>query len=449
MFNTSVSILRRNIVSLINYFGLIKSFFFIFFKITFFTFFISVIIISCKKDTDVGLTTQPPGDKINTVFTDTLSIEAYTVKDDSSNSLGSSHENYGLLGNYNDPIFGQTSSSIIAQFLPTKTNINFGDSASIVSLNLYLDYTGYYGDLTKDQYINIYKLSKAISKDSTYYSSRQVSSFYNENDFVGNTFLSLINTNSNQLKVNLLKYLGDSILNRKTIASDSIFLTILNGLCITSDTSIVGGGIAYFNLTSGKSKLVLTYKKNNSSLSDSCEFVIKSNSSRFNLYTHNYSNSNFNTQINTSNPVEDSVFYIQPMSGVRGLIKMPTADKLDLKNNIAVVKATLIIPIEKNDLSNAIYPKPLKLMLFARQENNKYIKPVDFDLGEAFDGNFYSTESVYKFNISLHMQKIIDGSIPNLGFYLVSNDIGSCNRVVLTSGIHSNRLKLQISYTKF
>lgn len=446
MSKLSVLILKRINFLPIRNFALAKANIFLFFKHICVLFLITVFIFSCKKDTDIGLTTQPSGDKINTIFTDTLAIEAYTIKDDSA---ASQNEAYGLLGNYIDPEFGICSASFLAQVLPKTTSVKFDSTAEFVSLKLYLDYAGNYGDSTTSQFVKVYNLSKAINKDSSYYSINKASDYYNENDVIGIKVISPTQLTSNTLEIDLSSSIGNAILSLDSITSNTQLLSVLQGLCITTDTTVVGGSIMYFNLTSGNSKMVLKYKKTPTSATDSCEFTINQNSARFNLYTHNYTNTDFYNQINTSNQVQDSVFYLQPMAGVRGLIKMPSADKLSLKKNVAIIKATLIIPVEKNDLTSSTYSVPDRLMLLARQANNDDIRLEDSKLVELFDGNYNASESVYKFNITIHMQNIIDGNIPNLGFYLVSDIFGSSNRVVLNSAIHSNRLKLQISYIKF
>ena len=449
MSDLSFSILNRISCIAKNKVEFLKFNFFLFFKIAFLSYFISIFLISCKKETDLGLTTQPLGDKINTIFTDTLQIEAYTIKDDSASSLGSKNENYGLLGNYIDPEFGKSSASFLAQVLPKTTSIKFDSLAEIVSLKLYLDYTGNYGDSTKLQFIKVFKLSKSINKDSAYYSVNKASSYYNEDDVIGIKVINPSQLYSDKLEIDLSPSLGTEILNLDSITSNTQLLSILQGICITTDTSVVGGCIMYFNLYSGNSKMVLAYKKTPTSTNDTCEFIINQNSARFNLFTHDFTNTHFYNQLNSTNPIQDSVYYIQPMAGVRGFIKMPTADKLSLKKNAAIIKATLIVPIEKNDLTSSTYPVPTKLMLFARQADNDYNNLADSKLVEVFDGNHYPSESVYKFNITIQMQNIIDGNIPNLGYFLVSDNLGSSNRVVLNSAIHSNRLKLQISYIKF
>lgn len=448
MFNLSVSILKRIISTSVNSFDFILSNVFLILKTGCFILLISVVFTSCKKDTDIGLSTQPAGDKINTSFFDTLAIEAYTVKND---SVKSKNEAYGLLGNYIDPVFGKVSASFLAHVVPVSDNINFGDSAELVSIKLYLDYKGNYGDSSKSQNIQIYKLSQTIYKDTSYYSFRKASEFYNSATFLTSKLINPSSLYSDSLEIDLPSSLGDSILKNKKIIDKNDLLKYIPGLCITTDTNTIGGCIMYFNLTSAKSKIVLSYKQNNSdTVVKTCNFVINQNSARVNLFTHDYSNTNFYSQINSTSPVQDSVFYIQPMAGVRGFIKLPTADKLALKQNVAIVKATLIIPVEQNDLSISTYDVPSKLMLFEKQPNNSDKLPPDFFLGEdTFDGNYYPSEGVYKFNITIEMQKLIDGIIPNYGYYLVSNDLSKSNRVVLTSGINSNKIRLQISYVKF
>jgi hypothetical protein len=79
----------------------------------------------CKKpEQNIGLGLQPEEDILNAIQTDTVSIEAYTLIED---SLRMDDFSRSMLGNQMDAIFGKSSASIFTQFRLTSSNVDFGD----------------------------------------------------------------------------------------------------------------------------------------------------------------------------------------------------------------------------------------------------------------------------------------------------------------------------------
>ena len=105
---------------------------------------IAIFSASCTDNNDlIGLNIQPPGEELKYFVTDTFSVFAYSVREDSvkTDKLGLS-----LLGSMFDPVFGKTTASIYTELRLTSLQLNFGEGAVIDSIILKMAYVGVYGD---------------------------------------------------------------------------------------------------------------------------------------------------------------------------------------------------------------------------------------------------------------------------------------------------------------
>ncbi|MDR2868350.1 MAG: DUF4270 domain-containing protein, partial [Bacteroidales bacterium] len=125
---------------------------------------LAIGFFSCNKETNsIGLGLLD--DQLGTDFSDTTTLVAYSEKEDSLLTLQANN----LLGVLNDPVFGQTKSSIYTKILLKSTSTNFGTAPVIDSLVLTLAYSGYYGDTTQQIPIRVYRLTDPISSSPSYY----------------------------------------------------------------------------------------------------------------------------------------------------------------------------------------------------------------------------------------------------------------------------------------
>ena len=410
--------------------------------------FFIIIIAGCKKDpSSIGLNVHPPGDITKTFFTDTITISAFTFADD---SITSDERTLNLLGSYIDPVFGLSTASFLTQFR-SPSNIPFTSSnLQADSLVLYLKYNSYYGDIITTQNIVVYELTKSIDIVSTYYSNKNVSQYYDSLIEIANkTFIP--NPNESVLAITLSSSLANKLLNTSldALSDNSAFIEYFKGLYIKANNFAPSSSILYFNLLAPETKLTLYYKDTTASLNYS--FVVNSNCARFNLFSHDYSNANFYSHLNDAIN-QDSVVYIQSMAGVKVKVNFPYIASLKNLGKIAINKAQLVIYTSDNDISDTskyhIPSKLLALMPDTAVPGGYNFLP-DYNVGQTyFDGNYYSDEKSYKFNITLYIQDLIDNP-SNTGIFLFTaeNRI-SANRAVLTSGKNSKPMKLRITYTK-
>ncbi|RLD36374.1 MAG: hypothetical protein DRI74_09140, partial [Bacteroidetes bacterium] len=130
-------------------------------------------LVSCDKPGDIGEDLVVLDDnKLNVTFTDTLTINAYSVIVD---SVTTNKLKYNLLGSYYDGVFGTTTASIYTQMRLSDNNVDFGANAVCDSVILSLDYYGFYGDTASEQTLRAYEVDEKMYPDSLYFSNDTLS----------------------------------------------------------------------------------------------------------------------------------------------------------------------------------------------------------------------------------------------------------------------------------
>ncbi len=404
---------------------------------TFIYFIYFISILGCKKESNtIGLGVHPPEDKINVNFSDTTTLSVFTVCDD---SVSSSNLSLNLLGSYIDPIFGDSKAEFLTHIRLSSINFDFGDNPDPDSIVLYLAYQNYYGNASIEQEIKVYKLTQDIDKDSVYYSNLNINSYYNSSDE-----LAYINyyPDDSIIAITLSNTLAEELLddvNSDIFTDDDKFVDFFKGLYIKTGQVPIDAAVVYYNLLSSESKMTLYY---NDTLS--YDFVIDNECARINLFYHNYSSTN----IDTTGTKDDSVVYVQSMGGVKAKIKFPYINNWSDSGAISINKAELVIKVEDNTTNDYAPPTKLLLTEIINQEGEIDLLDDQYVGEDYFDGSYDSESNTYKFNIARHIQQLIDGK-EDFGLYLFPADNRvSANRAILTSGKHSNKMKLLITYSK-
>lgn len=406
--------------------------------------FISIIFISCEKDiSNLGLKLLPESDAIKG-YTIQANVSAYTLRED---SLTSDERTYALLGSYFDPIFGQCDAGFMTQIRLSSSNVSFGAGKEADSIVLYLDYRSYYGDTTTQQNISVFELKDTLKYSDTYYSN------LNPNDFgplsISNPYSYYPRPNDTVVAIKLNKELADRIVatDSTNLKDNTAFLAWFNGIYLKVNPITSGGAIIYFNLLSTRSKITLYYHNaSNSALK--YDFLMNSSCAMVNLFSHDYTSTTITINDSLS---PDSLLYLQAMSGLMAKIKFPNIS--GIKDSIptpVIIKAELIIPTDNSDLTAEAYKTPSKLLLVSYNSLGKYEFVPDYYLGNAyFGGDYYSTDHSYHFNISRYIQELMDKTRTDYGLGLIVNENRvSANRVILKSPLHTNGMKLIITYLK-
>lgn len=427
--------------------------------------FFAVITFGCKEKNIPGLEVQPPSDKLGLVYTDTITVVSYTLKE---NRIRTDETFLNLLGSYTDPIFGVTEASFCTQFLLPVPNLDFGSPSVLQadSFVLSLRYNGYYGN-TDPQTFKVYELTEDISNSEVYYSNDsvkynliEVGAIYNH---VPNTTdsINIGGTNTDpHLRIRLKNSFAQKFINASgssDMSTNQAFTSFFKGLYIKPDNVHVSGkgGIFYFQLLSNISKLTLYYTNTSTNTSGSQDFVINELSARFNIFKQNYNfinNSPISAALNDTSIGKQKI-YIQSMGGVKTKIYFPYFKNLALKGNLIINQAQLVLSVNEDGTGINQYGPHNKLTLAAARADGSNAIIIDQLEGEAyFGGNFSTTSKEYRFNITRHMQRLINGQVPeDFGlFILPSGGAVNANRTILygSDKEHPKHIKLILTYTK-
>ncbi len=425
------------------------------------------LFTSCNQASLIGADIIPTEDNINVAYTDTLSLRATTVREDSvkvydpSPSLQPSRH---LLGHVNDPEFGIYTSNIYTQLELLTTSPEF-EGATLDSIVLVLAYSpkGHYGDLSKPFNLKVFEVTEDMEETSIYYSDQEfatASALLGEKTFIPAPLDSvLIDTNYVQphIRIPLDNALGERFLNvtdSTVYQSDAFFTDYFKGLKIVGNDGNNDAIIA-FNLLSAWSNVEIHY-----TIQDTIQKVFglraKSGSTKTMNFTHDYSAAPVLSFIDNTT-LGDSLVFVQSLEGLNVKIEMPYIDEI---NNILVNKADLVVQVAQ-DANSTIYPIPEQLILLRKNSNGEFIFIEDIAVSisrtSSFQGSFggQSEENAasimeYSMNISSHLQDMIDGSLDNSDLYLTTYPkSGEPNRLIIGGTKHSQyKMKIQLTYTK-
>jgi hypothetical protein len=206
----------------------------------------------------------------------------------------------------------------------------------------------------------------------------------------------------------------------------------------------------YFDWNSIENQIAIHYTKTVEDSLVKSTYVMLMNTfcTRYIHLEHDYTAANPALKINNLNDSvnQDSVFYVQGLGGVRGMIRLNDLKSWADSMPIAINRAQLIIERESHD---AMPPDSLISTLTIYHKNDNKISLIDdYNLGSGVGGKYVRSKQHYSFNITLHLQKLINGDVEGDVLYLEPESYLKPNTTVLRSGNHSGKMKLIITYTK-
>ncbi len=396
---------------------------------------------ACEKpEQRIGLDVQPEDDLLNLMYTDTFSISALTVKED---SIKTDELSLSLAGNYIDPVLGNIQSSFATHLRLPTNNVDFGNLADLAldSVVLSLAYEGSVYGNTNDQTWSVKELAEVIYVDSSYYSNREVllgeelidpafaTQEINLDDWIQVEPDSLIP----QLRLRLQNSFGQRILDASAtsdLANNDAFVQFIKGVHVSSSTA--DAGVIRFDVINAASKLTLYYR--NTVEEDTLQFSLNINAdcARFTNFNLDYSSGPLSGIEN--NPINgDVVNYVQAGGGVKTKLEFPGLLALNEFEQRTINSAILLIPIDAMDVET-FEPQSSLFALTINSDGESSAIP-DQLLGPAhIDGEYDEENQRYRFNITRYVQAIIDGVQTNNELYLVSNSSGVSVRRVILSG---------------
>lgn len=417
--------------------------------------FFIVIIVGCKKDGE--LVPEFDNGDIPILFTDTFSIKTSVEIED---SLRTDVAAFNLLGIYNDPIFGPTSSSIYSQVTLNGLDVDFGTAPVLDSIVLTLKYSDIYGD-SSAMAIDVFQVTEPMSSSTSYYSNQFLTNDLTpiaSKTFIPNTtdsvYVKFDSTNvAPHLRINLGNTFGQSILNASAtdLATNDAFTSFMNGLYITSQESVDAttllpgeGSIVYFDVNSEVSTVTVYY---NDTLS--YEFLMNSESVKYSRFDHNYAGTDIEDQLNGAG--DTALTYIQALAGIKTKLEIPHIKNIIEDGPVIINKAELVVTLDSG--SDDDYTAIQTLQIVGIDADGQPFFISDFFEGASFYGGGIEVDGqikTYTFNISRHIHDLIYNTPIDYGMYIfaTSKSISANRTVIRSEKSPTGKMKLNITYSK-
>jgi hypothetical protein len=251
------------------------------------------------------------------------------------------------------------------------------------------------------------------------------------------------------------------------VANNDAFLQFFKGLYFESEQLTEDGGTiltleAASNSSFQGSALAVFYNNDSNRVKTKPDtllmpYVISEFSARVNRFTHDYSGTAFEANLNSVTS-QDSLIYIQATGGLQSKIFIDNLsnwkDSVTLRGpdtiSYGINKAELVFQIDTTISDVKKFPPPEQLLFTVIDSVGGEYLPVDYVFSPDFYGGGLNSDYTYRFNITQHFQQIIDGEVANNGFYLTSAWKNSeASRVVLKGSGSKTGIRLIITYSKF
>ena len=428
------------------------------------TLFVALIAFaSCKKLPDIGSSLQPSSSFIKVAFSGDNDIVAETERID---SLSTKAASLSLVGDLNDPFFGNSNLSFYSQIGLTSNSIKWGEGATTDSIVLQMVYSGYYGDTLSQLTLKVNEVAESMSGDSmTYYSN---TSFALGEELANYTFSPRPRTFSNidddslftaVIRIPIANTLGDKFIsNESQFTSNKTFMNYFNGLNVSCEPANGTGVICYFNLLNTKSYLRIYYHNNHDTTF--YDFNVSDKYIRFNHFDHDYASAQ--APIAFDDTASNEYLYVQSTAGVRTRLVFPNLAQWaeDMNTNVLINEAKLIMNGANgliNGVNNdtAMFSQPVQLIVVKAKEDGSYSILPDQMVGTKYYNGMYDakTDQVW-FRISEYVQDLVlaGPDAENYGLFLYTYAGSNNAKRWIFHGPGSqdttNKIKLEIIYSQ-
>lgn len=404
-----------------------------------------LVFTSCEEDpSKIGGSILPLVDFENVSATDTFTVEMYTMFTDTIRSVDPTTI---FLGNYDDLVFGTTTSGAVSQ-LWLYSDWPGNGILSVDSIKLFLQVNEILGEMTGNGTLNIYEIDEFLDFDSIYYVNRDVPvkgllGSIQIAPFTGDSLISF----EMPVEAGELLLRDTSMLFLSSGLDD--FRTFFNGLYFEYIPS-ANDHLLSIDMVTGRTFLNVYYT-NSDTVSTAYTFSTNSKCVRYNRYIHDFSTGDVDKRINHINDgFKDTLSYIQSLQGVYTRVEIPGLEILKDSMPLGINKARLAFPAYFNE-DYFLEENLFSISVLARYVNSDGLRTIlpDYELSTAFfDGDYYGLDYEYRINIINFVQKYLEGEIdePTFELFLPSNSI---NNLILRSNNPLYPVKLELVYSKF
>jgi hypothetical protein len=419
----------------------------------------------CKKtNSPFGKEVYDPDLLLDAEGIDTFSVIAFSELIDTTFSRNA---RFGLLGAYNDPVFGIVAGSIFTQLRLASDNPDFGDLSTITvdSVVLAMEYRDQYGIGNVPQSFAVFRVLDALTADSNY--TTKSSSTTQNNSLIAEGFSTVTpnvllrpvvgeDTLLPQLRLRLRNDFGWELLQSSAdghMVDNNAFLTQFKGLNIkTEDANIApnSGAVYSLDLIDPDSKLIIYYTQND--VQKTFDLIINSNTVYYNKVSFDYSGTPLSGLIQNS-LLGTKEFYAQT-ANVRAIVRFPGV--MNLNNKTVIHRATLYLPVTYFNGDDR-YPSPSLVavnrrgdgdLIWGLSQQNNTISPTLHPFIPQFKRYTIDVTSFIQGLIKDEDNRIF--SIPEI-MITGSRTNDNVERIVFNGVESSNKFKpkLIITYTEF
>lgn len=440
---------------------------------------LGLLINACNDPSPLGAELLED-DQVDVFFTDTISLTASTIKEDSVLTYdpdpGVVFDQF-MFGNYTDPIFGKAYASIYGQVVLDFDRPEYDEAVfdSIV-LTLRYDSAATYGILDQAPFgIGVYRITGDTDIEEEYYSSStievnemnplgEISSFTPGISFV-DSIKGLIDYSTNpngdtidipaSLRIPLSNDLGMEFVDydEGVYESTSTFVEEFRGIYIKPLTETPG--LLSFDISSTSTAGITLYYTIEDTIHRQYQYDFSSRFIQFSNFEHDFSNSTVESVFGDES-IGDSILFIQALAGPVAKIEIPNLEQFD-KTIVNKAELTFTVAILDEDEPDNFPPSNNLLAVELDDEDNRFLALTDALIGGSnFGGRL--TESVgsdgemiqtYTMNISNHLQDILDETSDPIIYLRGFPKQEQGSRVVIYGPGHSKYpMKLTLAYTQ-
>lgn len=421
-------------------------------------------LMSCVDENEfLGIDLVDENDKLEIGLVEKLDMSSCFFKED---SLMTANYRYNVLGEYRDDKFGAVSSNIFTQLCLSSTAEDFS-SFNIDSVYLTLAYSGGYSNDTTltptTMNVLVYELDEVLDTTKRYsFNDVQVK----PNPILDSNVVIDVNSDIIMGKDTLNPHLRLKITNQEFCeklsgfkGDNDAFQELIKGLKIVAKKLDPNGFIAYVDMTSSATGLVLYYTKADKKQSYKIDFPERGN--RFMQYTYDFSGSELNNIVNDTLGIDGSQIYLGNMGISMAKIDidetafmkywMDSINRGNTSNNVAINRAVIEVPVSEENQSLLPLQKILCYRKYIANGDTNLVLIHDAQVSDSYyDAKYEPSTNSYRITATMHFENYINGNIDELDIYLVPDERrSSANRVILNGTKHpTNPIKVRITYSK-
>ena len=417
----------------------------------------------------MGQDLLPPDDQVF-LFHDTIfDIHAYPVsgKPQLTSEWKYDVNTQFLLGHMEDTIVGSSEATLFTQF-NSSTSFQFAPNTEIDTILLYLYIADYFGSKKGEMTIRVHEAIEPLYLDSLYYSDYGAEGKFDLSILGELTFTPSENDTieiliDNQAFIQKFMEVPEDTI----FKSDTLFKAYFNGLYLTATSAAEEGAMAQVALSNVVSRMTLRYANDSTGVDSTgakeftwATFPISQYSQKINLFEHDHSNT-FLAGIIGKESMESSFCYVQGMAGVNTMFSFTNLEEWIKQGKVAINSAKLVFDVVPGEISGIpLEELPFYLMLRTELDDGTLEYTYDYIANRELFGGTLRTESkgmfqdtsyIYRFNMNLHFQSMVDGVKTDNNFRLYLPDAATNPKVSkLWSSLPANpkHIRLEVVYLK-